>query len=96
MTEIATRHTPAVPVFEGAAVEATRLKIANSAVLDLPDVVLHVDDVVQVMVECRVTSVTHMVDEKSGRLLRVQVAKPYDARVVPFNPTYDNGIDRAH
>ena len=84
-----------VPLFEGAEVEATRLKIANSAVLDLPDVVLHVDDVVQVLVECRVTSVTHSVDERSGRLLRVQIAKPYNAQVVPFNPDYDNGVDRA-
>lgn len=86
---------PLVPLFEGAEVAATRLKIANSAVLDLPDVVLHVDDVVQVLVECRVTSVTHTVEERSGQLLRVQIAKPYQASVVPFNPAYDNGVDRA-
>ena len=96
MSEVAVPEPiPSIPVFEGAAVEATRLKIANSAVLDLPDQLLHVDDVVQVLVDCKVTSVTHMVDPSSGKLLRVQVAKPYDARVVPYNPSYDNGVDRA-
>lgn len=86
---------PTIPAFEGAAVEATRLKIANSSVLDLPDVVLHVDDVIQILVEAKVTQVSHVIHEQSGKMLRLQVAKPFDARLVPFNPTYDDGVDRA-
>jgi hypothetical protein len=86
---------PLIPLFEGAAVEATRLKIANSAVLDLPDEVLHVDDVIQILVEARVTQVSHTIHEASGKMIRQQVAKPYRVTLIPFNPNYDTGVDRA-
>ena len=85
---------PLVPLFEGKQVDGTALKIANSAVLDLTDVVLGMDDVIKIEVEAKVTSVNHVVHEPTGRLVRVHTAKAFDARLVPFNPTYDDGVDR--
>lgn len=90
-----TAPVPIVPVFEGKLVDATALKIANSSVLDLTDVVLAVDDVIKIEVEARVVGVNHVVHEPTGRLIRVHTAKAYDARLVPFNPQYDEGVDRA-
>lgn len=86
---------PLVPLFEGKVVDATALKIANSSVLDLTDVVLGVDDVIRIEVEAKVVSVNHVVHEPTGRLIRVHTAKAFDARLMPFNPNYDDGIDRA-
>jgi hypothetical protein len=88
------RPVPLIPFFEGKQVDATALKIANSSVLDLTDVVLGMDDVIQIVVEAKVTGVNHVVHEPTGRLIRVHTAKAFDARLMPFNPTYDDGVDR--
>lgn len=85
---------PAIPDFEGKSVDACSLKLTNSAALDLPGEVLRVDDIIQILVEARVTGVGHLVDERTGNLVRLQTAKPIDARLVPYNPDYDNGIVR--
>lgn len=89
-----TAPIPMIPMFEGKDVEASALKIANSSVLDLTDVVLGMDDVIKIEVEAKVTGVNHIVHEPTGRLVRVHTAKAFDARIVPFNPTYDDGVDR--
>ena len=74
--------TPLYPPFEGAEVHAAHLKIQTSAALDLPDVVVHVDDVIQIVVEARVTAVNHSVHTTSGQLVRVQTARALEARLV--------------
>lgn len=85
---------PAIPDFEGAEVSGTSLKIITSTVLDLPDVVLRVDDVVHLIVEARVTSVNHQVHTTSGRLIRLQTAKPFTAQIVPYVEGQDDGVLR--
>lgn len=85
---------PAIPAFEGKDVDACSLKLANSSLLDISGVVLHVDDIIKVVVEARVTGIHHVVHEPSGNLVRLQTARPIDARIEPFNPDYDNGVIR--
>ena len=85
---------PVIPPFEGMEVYATSLKIVNSAVMDLPDVVLRVDDIIHVLVEARVMSVSHTVDGPSGRLIRLQLAKPLSAELVPYVEGEDDGVTR--
>lgn len=85
---------PVIPPFEGLDVHATSLKIVNSAALDLPDVVLRVDDIIHILVEARVMSVNHIVHEASGRLVRMQTAKPLEAKLVPFAEGEDDGVIR--
>lgn len=85
---------PPIPAFEGKVVDTCSLKLANSAALDLPGVVLRVDDIIQILVEARVTGVHHVVDERTGNLVRLQTARPIDARLEPFNPDYDDGVIR--
>ena len=85
---------PPIPAFEGKVVDACSLKLLPSAALDLPGVVLRVDDIIQIVVEARVTGVGHVVDERTGNLVRLQTAKPFDARIEPYNPDYDNGVVR--
>lgn len=86
---------PLIPPFEGKDVDGTALKIANSSILDLTDVVLGVDDIIQIVVEARVNSVNHVVHEPTGRLVRLHTAKAMSATLKPFNPDYDDGVDRA-
>lgn len=83
---------PLFPTFEGKDVHASALKIANSAVLELTDVVLAMDDIIQIVVEARVNGIDHRVHEASGSLVRVHTAKALNARLVPFNEDYDNGV----
>jgi hypothetical protein len=87
--------TPLIPAFEGQPVDASALRMSNSAALELDDVVLKMDDIIQIVVEARVTSVNHIVHESSGRLLRVHTAKALGAHLTPFNEEYDNGVDPA-
>ena len=87
---------PEIPAFEGKPVDACSLKLTNSAALDLPGVVLKVDDIIQIVVEARVTGVNHIVHEASGRLVRLQTARPIDARLEPYNPDYDDGVSRGY
>lgn len=81
----------AIPDCEGKPVSGTKLKVGSTASLDIRDAVLKVDDVVRVVVEARVTSVNHVVDEKTGELMRVQSVKAIDAEITPWTDT-DNGV----
>lgn len=87
----------AIPAFEGRPVDATVVKMSGTVPVDeLHDVVLSIDDIVQVRATFRVAAVGHDVD-KDGNLIRVQVLKPVEAELHPFDssdPT-DEGILRA-
>lgn len=90
------RPVPPIPEFEGKPVAGTRLKITSATNLECEDRVLHVDDIVRVEVDARVTSIGHDVNEKTGELVRYQTAKALDVQIVPFNPNDpdDNGVFR--
>lgn len=93
--EIATIPTPvpAIPFFEGKPVDASALRITSSNVLDLHDAVLHVDDIVQIVVEARVNDVGFKVHEPTGRLVRVHSAKAINAYIKPYGDE-DDGVVR--
>jgi hypothetical protein len=78
MTEVLV--APLYPPFEGADVHAATLKVSGT--VSLSDVVAHVDDVIEVVVQCRVVGVNHVVHTASGQLFRVQTATAIDARLV--------------
>lgn len=88
---------PAIPMFEGKPVEATRLKVTTMARSGLDiDAVLHMDDIIHVVVEARVSGVSHQVNEATGSLVRHQTAKVITAQLVPWdldNPD-DQGVLR--
>lgn len=78
--------------------EAVTVKVAGSAPLDdLGDTVLSVDDRVQLLSIYTVTAVRHEVDSNTGNLTRVQVLKPVEMHLMPFDKTdpNDDGIIRA-
>lgn len=87
-----TTPVPLFPEFEGHDVAGSVLKISTSAVLDLPEAVLRIDDIVQIVVEARVNDVAFRVHEPSGKLVRFHAVKPLSARLIPYNPAYDNGV----
>lgn len=87
-----------IPAFEGRPVEGIAVKITGSAPLeDLGDTVLSIDDRVQLVAVYTVTGVDHVVDPKTGNLLRRQTLKPAEMHLLPFDekdPT-DDGVIRA-
>ena len=90
-------HEP-IPAFEGRPVDATSVKVVGSAPLeDLHDVVLGVDDRVQLVAVYTVTGVDHVVDPKTGNLVRIQRIKPAEMHLLPFdeNDPNDDGVIRA-
>lgn len=94
--EVPERPTPPIPFFEGKPVSGTRLKITSATNLECDDQVLHVDDIIRVQVDARVTRISHDVNEKNGDLERVQTAKALDIEIVPWNPNdpNDTGVFR--
>ena len=68
---------PQFPEVEGAEVSAAILKVSGA--IELTDVVAHVDDVIEITVQLKVTSVNHQVHTTSGRLMRIQTAKAIEA-----------------
>lgn len=77
---------PPVPLFEGKLVHSTSLRLASATGLDIEDRVLKVDDIIHVLVDARVSQVNHVVDERTGKMQRVQSAKVLDVTLVPWNP----------
>lgn len=77
-----TEPEPLFPTFEDHTVHAAHLKLSIPASVELPDVVVHVDDTVYVLVEAKVTGVNHSVHAPTGHLVRVQTAKAVDCQVV--------------
>jgi hypothetical protein len=86
-----------LPQFEGHVVSASKVKVNGVTDIGIDSLALRVDDVVRLYVEARVTSVQHVVEEKSGDLVRSHVLKPLHAEVAKFDPTdpNDTGIVRA-
>ncbi len=83
-------HRPIrLPAFEGQPVEFARVKLSGVTGLDVGDHVNRIDDVVKLVVEGRVVRVDHVVDDKSGRLIRVHTIKAVD--VVQLNWNTDAG-----
>lgn len=74
-----------LPDFEGAKVTDARLKLAAANDLEGPPLPSHIDDVVRLYIEGRVTRVDHVVDEKSGVLKRVQTIKVHEAVQLPWD-----------
>ncbi len=87
---------PPVPDFEGKAVAGTRLKLTSASNLECDDAVLHHDDIVRVVVDARVTNISHPVNERTGEMERVQTLKALDVQIVPWNPNdpTDTGVFR--
>lgn len=72
---------PAIPAFEGKDVHSTKVKFSSLAGLDFGNAVLRTDEIVQLVIEARVTGVAHQVNERSGDLERVQTLKPIDVTI---------------
>lgn len=87
-----------IPHFEGTPVDGTRIKVSGTVpVDDLADQVVRVDDIVNTMVQFRVVGVDHVVDDRTGNLIRVQRLKPVEMNLFPLDPNdpNDDGIIRA-
>lgn len=90
--------TEPIPAFEGRPVDAVVVKMSGAAPVEqaLADTVLGIDDLVQMVVQCRVVKVGHDVD-KDGKLVRTQVVRPVELGLLPFNSSDpdDIGVLRA-
>lgn len=80
-----------IPLYEGKEVADTKLRVGSTIGLDIGGAVLKVDDIVRIVVEGRVTSVNHVVNEKTGELVRVQSVKAIDAEIAPWTDD-DSGV----
>lgn len=86
------------PNFEGRPVDHTVVKMSGAAPLDdLCDIALSIDDCVQMISMFRVVGVHHKVDEKTGKLVRVQTLRPVEMALHPLDESdpNDDGIIRA-
>lgn len=83
-----------IPAFEGQPVDSTKVKVSGAIPADSidDDVVLRVDDIMQVATQFRCVAVHHKVDEKTGNLTRIQVIRPIEMVLVPFDPTDPDDI----
>lgn len=82
-----------IPAFEGHPVSATAVKVSGKLMTDdLQGVVLRHDDVVQVMTQYRVVGVHHDVDDKTGEITRVQIIKPIEMVLAPYDPSDPDDI----
>lgn len=87
-----------IPAFEGRPVDGIIIKVGGSAPLDdLGETVLGIDDRVQLLSIYTVTGVRHVVDSKTGNLVREQTLKPVEMHLMPFdeNDPTDDGVIRA-
>lgn len=96
MTDQPETPVPNVPYFEGKLVHSTSLKLSSATGLDIDDRVLRTDDIIHVLVDARVSGINHLVDERTGKMERVQTAKVLDVTLVPWNPSDpdDEGVLR--
>lgn len=88
-----------IPAFEGIPVEATEVKMSGAAPVqeELEGTVIYYGDLVQMTSHFRCVGVHHREDNKTGKLVRVQVLRPVLMALTPFDPTdpNDTGIMRA-
>lgn len=74
-----------IPHFEGQPVDYTRMKLAAVSKLETGASWHRIDDMVRMVVEGRIVNVTHVVDEASGKLMRVHTIKVADATEIPWD-----------
>lgn len=81
--------TSSLPSFEGEAVHGLRAKLTSTNNLELGDDHHRLDETVRMLVTGRVVRVDHVVDDRSGQLLRVETFKVVDAIEVPWDALAD-------
>ena len=84
MTLSLVQYTPhetdvVLPTFEGERVDHLRAKLSAAANLELSDTIHRIDETVRLVVHARVTRVEHTVDQRSGRLSRVETFRIEEA-----------------
>lgn len=87
-----------IPPYEGHPVSQTAVRVTGKLITeDLQGVVLRHDDVVQVMTQYRVVGVHHDIDDKTGEMVRVQIIRPIEMVLAPYDPSdpQDIGILRS-
>lgn len=82
--EASTPDQVIIPNFEGQEVSFTKGKITSVSGLEVGDQVFHMDEVVRMVVECRVVGVDHKVNP-AGKLERVHLMKALDSIVIDWN-----------
>lgn len=73
----------ALPEFESQPVDLARIKLTGANALDVGDTFNHIDDLVKLYVEGRVTRVDHVVDGRTGKLIRIHTVQVRDAIQIP-------------
>ncbi len=68
-----------LPLFEGERVAGLRARLVSTGGLELGEAPHRIDETARLLVTGRVTRVDHVVDEKSGRLIRVETLKIVEA-----------------
>lgn len=63
-----------IPMFGGKEVRASMLRM-TAATVELDDQVIGIDDIVRIVIEGRVTSVNHQVNERTGDLERLHTVR---------------------
>jgi hypothetical protein len=71
--------------FEGHEVMTTKVRLSSTLGLDINNVVLHTDDIVRLVVEARVTGISHQVNERTGDLERIQTVKAIEVTLTPWD-----------
>lgn len=74
-TEAVASH---IPSFEGQPVEFAKAKVTSVSGLETGDKVWHLDQIVTLVVECRVAGIDHKVNQTTGKLERLHTLKAID------------------
>lgn len=85
------------PRFEGSVVEAAEVRISGQSKVEAANgLVCTTDDIVRLIGEYKVIGVRHETN-KDGQLVRVQVLKPINVDVCPWDPAdpADDGVQRS-
>ncbi len=69
----------ALPSFEGEQVEELRAKLTSSANLEVSETHHRLEETARLLVTGRVTRIDHVVDQRTGRLIRVETFRIVDA-----------------
>lgn len=73
-----------IPRFEGEEVVFTKAKIVSSGGLEVGDEVFRMDQIVRLVVECRVSGVNHK-PNRDGKLERIHTLQVLDSVVIDWN-----------
>lgn len=75
---------PPMPTFEGEKVEGLRAKLTSTGNLELSEAHHRLDQNARMLVTGRVIRVDHIVDQVTGKLVRVETFKVIEAVEVPW------------